>query len=751
MDINLSIEKDDIDFIKDYLKEKNNPVGLDDAVYQLALYKTKDLRKNRVLVYNPNCEYQIGDLIYKEYPGKIPVGSKKYIEMDRGVVLKVQDVWNRFGIEEIKLKYEGTSDFKKYTDYLERQKIELLLPHKQKKPCEKVEYLPEERDPRKKQDPLIEKDFQALKKKVLSAMHKIEAIAMVSEKILLIENLKKVKPEIFNKVREFLNEKKVSESTEFLVENFLNIKPDNAEFEAFCFALNFRMKTEYKIDFQQTASRGWGKWNLISVIYYLKKNSIMSDENPLALKVNLNDRKNLSHRRKKFEEKIFDDDPKKYFLTQREVHSGALKLKAGIIQSENSIEIEAVDATTKKIHTLYYYRDVNLILGFDKVYQNYKALQGTTLLFEPVDEERCQFSIRTTKKGTIANKMNYNEDKKTFQISEEKVASPVFVNKSMFLESDVIIKIDERIEEFRDISTFNKLIHKIFIDFGNKEKNYEIHILRLYHILDLIYPINLKLVEETVLSNPEFIQSEKITGIFYLDSDAVIEIEEEEKMRRKSLVEEAKKRREKVRQEKLKEEQKIQEEIRKKREEHRIKREQEMWMKERLKEEREKKRIHQVRERKPKEPGKKTVEEPQRARRKTEKETDFRVKPSPIESFDGLAGEKSTGRKEHVKKYKKKVDIEKPLISKKKMDKTTAKEKLDIDEIQKEIKLEELKEKVMTQKDAAKKIEKEKEIAYQDDGGFGGILASKLDEIVKKDKKEEFQKKKQQKKPGESK
>ncbi len=749
MDINLNIEKKDIDFISNYLNKKNKPVELYDVVYQLALYKTKDNRENSVLIYNPNCKYEIGDLIYKEYPGKIPVGAKKQIEMDRGVVLKVEDVWNHFGIDEIKMKYEGTSDFKKYTDYLKRQKIELLLPHKQKKPCQKVEYLPEEKDPRKKQDPLIEKDFLVLKKKLLTALHKEEDIALVSEKTLLIENMKEIKPEIFNKVKDFLKENKVSESTEFLVENFIKLKPDDKEFEAFCFALNFRMKKDFKIDFQQTTSKGWGKWNLISVIYYLKKNSIVSDENPLAVKAFFDDKKNLSQKRKKFEEKIFDDDQKKYFLTQREIHSGALKLKPGVYQFGNSIEIEVVDSNTKKSYILYYYRDVNLILGLKRLYESYKALQGTTLMFEQIDEEKFQFSIRTTKKGTIANKINFNAEKKTFQISDEKIVSPVFVNKSLFLESDVLLKIDEQIDEFRNISTLNKLIHKIFIDFGNKEKNYEIHILRLYHILDLIYPINLKLVEEVILSNPEFIQSEKIVGVFYLDSDAVIEIEEEEKERRKYLIEEAKKRREKIRLEKIEEERKFQEEIRGKREEHRIKREQEMWMKERMKEEREKKKIRELKDKKLKETRKKIGPDIYREKKKKEKETDFRPRPTPIEQLNELSGERASSRKEHAKKYKKKIYIEKPLISKKKIDKKQAEEKLDIDEIQKEIKLEELKEKVLEKKEAARKVEKEKEIAYEDTGGFGGILASKLDEIVKKEKKQESGKKKKQKKESE--
>ena len=140
------------------------------------------------------------------------------------------------------------------------------------------------------------------------------------------------------------------------------------------------------------------------------------------------------------------------------------------------------------------------------------------------------------------------------------------------------------------METGNKLFHKIFLEFGGREKNYEIHILRLYHILDLIAPIDLKLVEEIILSNPEFIPSEKLAGVFYLDSDAVVEIEEEEQRRRQSLIEDQKRRREESRKVQLDEELKVKEEIRLLREERRKKREEEMWQKEKLRQEKESQR-----------------------------------------------------------------------------------------------------------------------------------------------------------------
>ena len=182
-----------------------------------------------------------------------------------------------------------------------------------------------------------------------------------------------------------------------------------------------------------------------------------------------------------------------------------------------------------KKHTLYYYQDENLLLGFDKIFESYKALQGTTLVFEQTAADEFQFTVKTTKKGAITDKIVYDAEKKMFVVSGDKVASTVALNKSIFLEAEVFHTLAERMEEFRKIETYNKLFHKIFLEFGGREKNYEIHILRLYHILDLIAPVDLKLVEEVILSNPEFIPAEKLAGVFYLDSDAVVEIEEEEK------------------------------------------------------------------------------------------------------------------------------------------------------------------------------------------------------------------------------
>lgn len=743
MDKNLNIDEKDIGQVKEFLKGKINPVDLQEVVYRVALFKTKERRSHKVKLYSPGCEYKVGDLIYKEYPGKIPVGSKKQIEIDTGVVLKVVEVKTRFGFNEIKLSYEGTSEFKKYIQYLDRQKIELLLPHKQEKPCEKAEYLAEEDDPRKQQAPMEQREFNLLTKKLVAALNKESDIAFISGKVLLSENLKEISGEVFEKIREFLNERKKSETTEFFVENFARIKPDDEVFDAYCFSLSYLMQRDYKIDFQQTQDTGWGKWNLISVIYYMKKDSPISEENPLLYTVTLANKKNLTQRRRKFEEALNQDGAQRFYLTQREITSGAVRLRPGFFDLGDSIEIEIIDAKQKRNYLVYYYKDVNLMLGFKEIFERYKALQGTILTFEmsaPGEGKPAQlfFSLRTTKKGTITDQVFYDAEEKAFKVLEEKIASPIFVNKAMFLETALIKQVYEKLEIYKKIDTFNKLIHKVFLEFGVKERNYEIHVLRLYHILDLIYPMDIRMVEDIILSNPEFVPAEKLAGVFYLDSDAVAGIEEEELKRKESEVDEIKKKREELRRKKADQERRIKEEIRRKREERRRKREEEMWEKERIhKESQDKKPV----ERRAPAPAAPAAREPvERVPAKVARPAAVPPKPAPaVQPEDDKAH-----KKEHPKRVKKKEEEEKPVVkAPKRGDRKPKEDEMSEDDIKSQIELEKLKDEMDQKKKSGKpRKKKEKKIAYKDKAeGFGGIFASKLDEIVKKDSDQEPDKK----------
>jgi len=742
VEVNLNIEKEDLKFLKDFLKGVKSPVEIDELTNQLAMFKTESRLNDKVKIYDPRCEFKVGDLIYKDYHGKIPVGTKKYIELERGVVLKVVEVRSRFK-DEIKLEYEGTSDYKKYLDYLTRQKIELLLPHKMEKPCKKPEYLDPEDDPRKYYDPLLEKDYNYLRKKLVGVLNKNADIAFAGEKAILAENLMPIDADVFTKIREFLTDNGKSESTEFFVENFVKIKAGSEDFDAYCFALNYKMKNDYKIDFQQVNYKGWGKWNLISVIYYLMKDSIVSDENPYLKNMETESSKKTGTLRKKFEEKLFDEDNTKYFLTLREIVAGAIRLKQGLYEFDESIEVELVDESTKKSYIGYYYSESNLLMGLKEIFDHYKVLQGSIISLSQVDDTVFFFNIRTTKKGTVSERVDYDEQRKLFIVKDDKIASQVFINKSIYLEQKDLMELEQRFDLFRESNSFNELLNKVFLEFGVRERNFEIHILKLYHILDLIAPVTLRTVLDVVFGNPAYIPSEKIHGVFYLDPSSIGDLVEEDSRMKAMLESKHRADENEEKQQKLEEEKKVDEEIRLIREERRRKREEEMRKVEQIeKEQRAKKLKEQSRDRKSdSSAGRMDIPDPL---------------PEPV-LMDSEPTKTERTKKEAAHKKKAEKEVFKPEKEKttaKKVKKAGADDQMDLEDIQSEIELLKLKEKVEKEKEKRLNKDKAKQVAFKDTTGFGGIFASKLDEIAKtepeekkksKEKKEKSQEKKEKK------
>ncbi len=70
---------------------------------------------------------------------------------------------------------------------------------------------------------------------------------------------------------------------------------------------------------------------------------------------------------------------------------------------------------------------------------HYKVLQGSIISLSQVEDTVFFFNIRTTKKGTVSEKIEYNEERKQFIVRDEKIASQVFINKSIYLEQKDLV------------------------------------------------------------------------------------------------------------------------------------------------------------------------------------------------------------------------------------------------------------------------------------------------------------------------
>ena len=73
---NTKILASDLEFLEEDLAKTNTPFGLEELVKKIAIKKTSSQLSHEVKVYDPNCIYEVGDLLYKEYNEPLIVSSK---------------------------------------------------------------------------------------------------------------------------------------------------------------------------------------------------------------------------------------------------------------------------------------------------------------------------------------------------------------------------------------------------------------------------------------------------------------------------------------------------------------------------------------------------------------------------------------------------------------------------------------------------------------------------------------------------
>ena len=62
----MQITKENIEFIEKELSRTNKPLSLQEMTKKLAYKKSAGLMSQEVMIYDPECKYEVGNLIYKE-------------------------------------------------------------------------------------------------------------------------------------------------------------------------------------------------------------------------------------------------------------------------------------------------------------------------------------------------------------------------------------------------------------------------------------------------------------------------------------------------------------------------------------------------------------------------------------------------------------------------------------------------------------------------------------------------------------
>lgn len=511
---NTKIIKKDLLFIEKEFSQTEKPLSLNELTKKLIYKKTSSQLAQQVKKYDPYCNYEVGDLIYKKYDEPLMVSSKGVEFFEGRVVLKIVNKidYKNFNCEMLEVDYSGGGPFRKHIDYMKKTKTQVLLPSNIDRKAQAPETMEKEEDPRFDELPMTDKDIKKLEKNLKSALSKSPQFFNWNDYWQLKEKKTTIEEEKIKEIEKHLLETKQSAETEELVTQFFGLKPSQDKFLLFCLSLNDILEKKYKKIFIYVSSHNWGKWDLRQTL-----NSFLEDSPLSAPKAKL---PHFEHEKKTTSVREY---PLKIYLTWREILSGGLKIsKSYNKELSKSREYIFTDTEGEKDYTVYYYPSSNFFLGLKDFYESNNVPQGASLTLEKDNSSHFCFWLKRSKKKLSVAKITYNPGEDIFSDSGEEVFTFSLPNKIIHLERETLKKLFSLYNQRNDLG-LQELLILIFKNFGLGEDRFSLHYLRAYHLVDILRQTTEEDVETTLLNSSEFIKSEKKKGIFFYQEKVKVE------------------------------------------------------------------------------------------------------------------------------------------------------------------------------------------------------------------------------------
>lgn len=524
---NTKITEKDLLFIEKELSQTNKTISFHALTKKLAYQKTSSQLSKEVKIFDSNCQYEIGDFIYKEYDEPLMVSSKGVEPFKGAVVLEVvnKTAYEDYGCEMLQVDYAGGGFFRKYMDYMKKAKTQVLLPSNLEGKAAIPKKMEKKEDPRLTELPMTERDLKALGKNMRTALQKSSKFFHWNEFWQLTKKQIDIKDKKIKEIENHILEKKVSTATSELVHKFFNTKSSDDLFELYCMSLNFMLEKKHKKDFVYACPLEWGKWHLKTILNSLPENLALS-----ASKATL-----PAFAGTEEEETVqIQDFSSKIYLTWRELLSGGIKIPKSF-NKELSLCREYIFTDTEegKDYTVYHYPQHGFLLGLKDFYENNNVPQGASMTLERKGVNQFSFWLKKSKKKLSAMKMSYDPKEDTLSLEKEEPFTFAIPNKIIHIERETLKKLLFLYQK-RDKLDLPDLLVLIFKNFGMENNDYSLHFLRAYHLVDVLKCTTQEEVEKALLHSTEFSQSEKSKGIFFYHEK--IEVKEEEEPEKPTVI-----------------------------------------------------------------------------------------------------------------------------------------------------------------------------------------------------------------------
>jgi len=503
-----TVTADDIALVERELAATSHPQPVKAMTQKLAFEKTASQRMQDVKKYDPNCRYEVGDFIYKDYDEPLTVGSKNVEHFQGAVILKVvaRTFYKHFNCEMLDVDYPGGGVFRKYIDYMKKTRTQVLLPSNVDGKNLAPELIAKSDDPRLTELPMTERDLKTLEKHLRSELAKSPKFfgwgdfwQLAAKRVEIPDDRVK---EIENEFVTTLH----SAATEELVKKYFGLEASNDLFELTCLSFNVLLEKKYKKEFILLAEAGWGKWHLKRILNSLPEKLPLAA--PMAALPEIGEVE-------KPEMSIVQTFPIKVYLTWREILSGGLKVPRSLGKElSHAREYTFTDAEDNKTYTLYYYPTANYFLGLRDFYAQANIPQGTSVTLEKSGPNTFNFWIKKSKKKISVPRLAYDTGKDQFQDTGEEGYSFAEPNKIIYIERETLVKILPLYEQ-RENLDLRELLVLVFKNPALGGPSHSLHFLRAYHLIDLIRQTTQEDVEMVLLNTSDFSKSDKKKGLFY--------------------------------------------------------------------------------------------------------------------------------------------------------------------------------------------------------------------------------------------
>jgi len=428
------ISADDLSFLEKELSKTDKPLPLQELTRKIAFKKSAHHLSHEVKKYDPYCQYEVGDLIYKEYNEPLIVNSKGTEPFQGSVVLKVikKIPYESFNCDMLEVDYAGGGIFRKHIDYMKKTKTQVLIPSNLEGKASSPEVLKRENDPRLNELPMTDKDLKILSKNLNTALAKSDMFFCWNQLWQLLAKRVAIEDKTIKVIKKHFAETNLSATTTDLVSQFFGKKESDDLFDLHCLSLNHILEKEHKKSILIVSPQGWGKWLPKEILDSFFKNT------PLSTR-----RAKLPPLEEATSAKTAPSQgfPLKIYLTWREILSGGINVPKNTNRElSKAREYTFTESESGKNYTVYYYPSSGIFLGLKDFFEENNPPQGASLTLEKKDGTNISFWLKKSKKKLSLLKVSYNATEDKFELGEE-IYTRCLPHKIIHLDNETLKKL----------------------------------------------------------------------------------------------------------------------------------------------------------------------------------------------------------------------------------------------------------------------------------------------------------------------